>query len=141
MRFMLMLKGDPPADNQPSVELIEGMVAFQQSLGEAGVLLLAEGLHPSATGAKVVCLDGKRTVQDGPFAEAKELIAGFYLIDVRSKEEAVAWASRCPVHLAVGPDVEAVIEVRQVADMEELSEATDEHRAAEHRLREGYTLG
>ena len=141
MRFMLLLKGDPPADNQPSTELIEGMVAFQQSLQEAGVLLLAEGLHPSSAGAQVVCLDGRRTVQDGPFAEAKELIAGFYLIDVRSKEEAVAWASRCPVHLAVPAGVEAVVEVRQVAEMAELSEATDEQREAEHRLRDSYPLG
>jgi hypothetical protein len=141
MRFMLMLKGDPPADNQPSTELIEGMVAFQQSLQEAGVLLLAEGLHPSATGAKVVCLDGRRTVQDGPFAEAKELIAGFYLIDVRSRDEAVAWASRCPVHLAVPAGVAAEIEVRQVAEVSELTEATDEQRDAGHRLRENYRVG
>jgi hypothetical protein len=74
-------------------------------------------------------------VVDGPFTEAKELVAGFYLIQVRSKEEAIEWASRCPVEFAVRGDEEAVIEVRQVAEMDDLDAATDEQKAAEQHLR------
>lgn len=137
MRFMLMLKGDPPADSQPSAEIIDAMVTFNQELQKAGVLLAAEGLHPSATGSKIVFSGGgKRAVIDGPFAESKELIAGFYLIQVRSKEEALEWAARCPIEVALPPGVEGEIEVRQVAEVEDLTEATEEHRATDS-LRDG----
>jgi hypothetical protein len=84
----------------------------------------------------VVCLNGKRSVIDGPFAEAKELIAGYLLIQVRSRDEAIEWAKRCPVHMAVPDGVEAVVEVRQVADVTELPTATDEHVEADRRRRE-----
>lgn len=136
MRFMLLLKGEPPPDAEPSEELIGGMIRYQEDLAKAGVLVASEGLHPSAMGARVVYRSGKRTVFDGPFTETKELIAGFILIDVRSKEEAIEWAKRCPVDLAVEGDAEAVIEVRQVAETDELAEITDEQRAAERRLRD-----
>jgi hypothetical protein len=115
MRFILLLKGDPPADAEPNIELIEAMGRYGEELAQAGVLLAAEGLFPSATGARVVYANGKRTVMDGPFAEAKELVAGFYLIDVKSREEAIEWASRCPVEYAVQGNQEAVIEVRRAS--------------------------
>ncbi|MDQ7905319.1 YciI family protein [Phytohabitans sp. ZYX-F-186] len=141
---MLLLKGDPPtpeggdsaAITQPPGELISAMMKFNEDLAKAGVLLAAEGLYPSAAGARVIYKDGKRSVVDGPFAEAKELIAGFYLIQVRSKEEAIEWASRCPVEVAVPPGVEAVIEVRQVGETDELVNVTDEQREQYRQLRE-----
>lgn len=119
MRFILLLKGDPPADAPPNVELINAMGRYAEELAQAGVLLATEGLFPSATGARVVYANGKRTVVDGPFAEAKELVAGFYLIDVKSREEAIEWASRCPMEYAVQGDQEAVIEVRRASNAAE----------------------
>jgi hypothetical protein len=122
MQFMLLLKGDPSLDTPPSdtavppAEVMAAMGRYGEELAHAGVLLAAEGLHPSAMGgARVVYAKGRRTVVDGPFAEAKELVAGFYLIDVKSREEAVEWACRCPVEYAVQGDEEAVVEVCQVA--------------------------
>jgi len=143
MRFMLLLKGDPPPEAgdgeamaQPPEELVSAMMKFNEDLAKAGVLLAAEGLYPSSAGARVLYKDGKRSVVDGPFAEAKELIAGFYLIQVRSREEAIEWASRCPVEVAVPPGVEAVVEVRQVGETDELVNVTDEQREQDRRLRE-----
>ncbi|MGN9913181.1 YciI family protein [Phytohabitans sp. LJ34] len=142
MRFMLLLKGDPPAPEdgeaitQPPEEVVGAMLKYNEDLAKAGVLLAAEGLYPSSAGARVVYKDGKRSVVDGPFAEAKELIAGFYLIQVRSKEEAIEWASRCPIEVAVPPGVEGVIEVRQVGETDELVNVTDEQRERDRRLRE-----
>jgi hypothetical protein len=115
VRFILLLKGDPPADAEPNIELIKAMGRYGEELAQAGVLLAAEGLFPSASGARVVYASGKRTVVDGPFAEAKELIAGFYLIDVKSREEAIEWASRAPMEYAVTGDQEAVVEVRRAS--------------------------
>jgi hypothetical protein len=135
MRFMLLLKGDPLPGATPSDELVGAMLRYNEELAKAGVLLAAEGLHPSSTGARVRYLDGERTVIDGPFTETKELIAGYLLIQVGSKEEAIEWASRCPVEYAVGPGREAVVEVRQVAEMTEIK-ASDEHIAAERRIRD-----
>jgi len=119
VRFMLLLKGDPPADAEPNVELFNAMGRYAEELAQAGVLLATEGLFPSATGARVVYANGKRTVMGGPFAEAKELIAGFYLIEAKSLEEAIEWASRCPVEYAVQGDQEAVIEVRRASSSAE----------------------
>lgn len=136
MRYMLILKGDPPADNQPSEAVIEAMTRFNEDMHKAGVLLAAEGLYPSAAGSRVVSQGGRRTVVDGPFTESKELIAGFMLIQVRSHEEAVEWAKRCPVEVAAGPDVEAVVEVRRVAEMEELTEITDDQLAVNRQLKD-----
>ena len=128
MRFMILLKGDPPEGATPSTELIEAMLRYSEDLAKAGVLLAGEGLHSSAAGARVVYKSGRRTVVDGPFAESKELIAGFYIIQVRSKEEAIEWAMRCPVDVAVEGDQEAVVEIRQVAEVSELPEMTEEQR-------------
>jgi hypothetical protein len=136
MRFMLLLKGDPPPGATPSAELIGAMVRFNDELAQAGVLLAAEGLHDSSRGARVVYAAGERSVVDGPFAESKELIAGFYLIDVRSKQEAIEWAKRCPVEYAVSGDQEAVVEVRQVGEAEDLPEITEDQLAADRAMRE-----
>jgi len=149
MRFMLLLKGDPQVDATegvaadavqgplPPVELIQGMLGYLEELTKAGVLLAAEGLFDSSQGSRVVYANGRKSVVDGPFAEAKELVAGFYIIQVSSKEEAIEWAKRCPVELAVqGTDMEAVVEVRQIAEMEELPTATPEQQEQDARLRE-----
>jgi hypothetical protein len=109
MRFMMLVKAD--ADSEagvlPSKELLAAMGRYNEDLVKAGVLLAGEGLHPSSKGARISFFGDKRTVTDGPFTEAKELIAGFWLIQVRSKEEAIEWASRVPF-------ADGEIEVRQV---------------------------
>lgn len=139
MRYMLLLKGDPDPGAMPSPELIDAMIAYQEDLAKAGVLLAAEGLHDSSQGARVVHSKGRRSVIDGPFAESKELIAGYMLIQVGSKEEAVEWASRCPVDVGLPDDLEAVVEVRRVAEMTDLPDATDEQRDREQTLRDQYS--
>jgi hypothetical protein len=117
MRFMmLMLPADQCSaapDALPSAEAVGQMMRFNKSLQEAGVLLALDGLHPPSAGARVRIVDGKVKVTDGPFAEAKEVVGGYWIIDVGSREEAIAWASRCPI----GPD--NTIEVRQVFEMSE----------------------
>ena len=117
MRFMMLMipKGYQSAEPNamPSPELIAQMMKYNESLAKAGVLLALDGLHPQSKAARVHFSGGKATVVDGPFAEAKEAIGGYWLIQVKSKEEAVAWASRCPA-----PDGD-VIEVRQIQDMED----------------------
>src|SRR5437667_12211651 len=117
MRFMLIIKADTntEAGVLPSKELVAAMDEFNEKMVKAGVLLAAEGLHPSSKGARITFHGGgKRTVTDGPFTEAKELIAGFWLIQVKSKEEAIEWASRCPaVH---GDGDTAQNELRQSDD-------------------------
>jgi hypothetical protein len=112
MKFMLILKGtkDSEAGKMPSEETINAMVKYNQEQAAAGVLVDAAGLYPSSMGARVnVSADGKKTVVDGPFAEAKELVGGYWLIKVKSLEEAVEWAKRAPFT----PGQETQIEVRQ----------------------------
>ena len=125
MRFMLIVKAtkDSEAGILPSTELLAAMGKYNEELVKAGVLLAGEGLQSSAKGARVVFKGDKRTVVDGPFAETKELIAGFWLIQVKSKEEAIEWASRCPAS-----DTE-VIEVRQVQEFTDFP--ADVQKAAE----------
>src|SRR5206468_2636063 len=110
MRFMVMVKATPnsEAGAMPSEELLAAMGKFNEELVKAGVMLAAEGLHPSAKGVRVRFSGGKRTVIDGPFAETKELVAGFWLWQVKSKEEAIEWLKRAPF----GGGTE--IEIRQV---------------------------
>src|SRR2546428_1627270 len=112
MRFMILVKADKTTEAGvlPDKTLLTEMGKYNEELVKAGVLLAAEGLHPSSKGARVKFSGGKRTVVDGPFAEAKELIAGFWLIQVKSKEEAIEWVKRCPNPLGG----EAEIEIRQV---------------------------
>jgi hypothetical protein len=110
MRFMILVKADQntEAGVLPSKELVAAMGQFNEAMVKAGVLLAAEGLHPSSKGARLKFSGGERTVIDGPFTETKELVAGFWIIQVKSKAEAIEWASRVPF-----ADNE-VIEVRQV---------------------------
>ena len=135
MRFMMMVKAnrDSEAGVMPSERLLAEMGRFNEELVKAGVLLAGEGLQPSSKGARVRFSGGRRTVTDGPFTEAKDLIAGFWLIRANSKEEAVAWAMRCPCPHESG---EAEIEIRQVFEAEDFgAEFTPELRAQEERLR------
>jgi hypothetical protein len=117
MRFMLMIKADrnTEAGVLPSKELMAAMGRFNQEMVTAGVMLAGEGLQPSSKGARVRFSAGKRSVIDGPFTETKALVAGFWLIQVGSKEEAIDWARRCPDPLGEG--VAAEIEIRQVYEM------------------------
>ncbi len=117
MRFMMLMipKGYETAEpgTMPEAKAVEAMMKYNKSLQKAGVLLAIDGLHPPSMGARVSFAGGKPKVTDGPFAEAKEVVGGYWMIDVKSKEEAIEWASRCP-----GAPNE-VIEVRQVVEMSE----------------------
>lgn len=131
MRFMLMVRADrnTEAGAMPTREMLTAMGAYNDELVKAGVLLAGEGLHPSVRGARVRFEGGKRTVIDGPFAETKELIAGFWLVQVKSLEEAVEWVKRAPLQ-------ESEIEIRQVHEADEFGEAfTPELREQEERQR------
>ena len=131
MRFMVMIKAnqDTEAGVLPSEELLTEMGRYNEELVKAGVLLAGEGLQPSSKGARVRFTGDKRTVIDGPFTEAKELIAGFWLIQVKSLDEAIEWVKRCPMS-------HAEIEIRQVLEAEDFGPAfTPELREQEERLR------
>ena len=135
MRFMVIIKAnkDSEAGVMPSERLLTEMEKFNEELVKAGVMLAGEGLHPSSKGARVKFSGGKQTVIDGPFAETKELIAGFWLLQVKSKEEAIEWVKRCPNPL----EGEAEIEIRQVFEAEDFgSEFTPELRKQEERVRD-----
>jgi len=134
MRFMILLKADKntEAGVMPSERLLADMGNYNEELARAGVLLGGEGLHPSAKGARVRFSGKKRTVIDGPFAETKELIAGFWMIQVKSKEEAIEWVKRCPNPM----EGESEIEIRQVFEADDFgAEFTPELREQEERLR------
>jgi hypothetical protein len=105
------------ANFAPPKEAVEAMMKYNEELAKAGILVSLDGLHPLIMGARVTYKDGKTTVTDGPFVEAKEVVGGYWLIDVKSKEEAVDWAKRCP---AVKVDSGATIEVRQIFEMSEM---------------------
>lgn len=134
MRFMIIVKAtkDSEAGVMPSEQLLTEMGKFNEELVKAGVMLAGEGLQPSSKGARVKFSGSKRTVIDGPFAETKELIAGFWLWKVKSKEEAIDWVKRCPNPMPG----ESVIEIRQVFEAEDFgAEFTPELRKQEERLR------
>ena len=134
MRFMLIVKAndDSEAGVPPSAELMEEMGKFNEELVNAGVMLAGEGLHPSSKGARVQFSGQKRTVVDGPFTETKELVAGFWLIQAKSIDEAIEWVKRVPN--PTGED--GVIEIRQVFELDDFGEAaTPEVREREARLR------
>jgi hypothetical protein len=136
MRFMVMVKSnaDTESDRMPSEEELTAMGRFNEELVKAGVLLAGEGLHPSSRGARVKFTDGKPTVIDGPFAEAKELVAGFWLLEVKSKAEAVEWVKRVPCT----DGEESSIEIRQVFEADDFGAAfTDDMRARDEALRSG----
>ena len=134
MRFMVMVKATKDSEKgvMPSERLLTEMGKYNEELVKAGVMLAGEGLQPSSKGARVRFSGEKRTVIDGPFAETKELIAGFWLIQVKSKEEAIEWVKRCPNPFPG----ESEIEIRQVFEAEDFGpEFTPEARAAEERMR------
>jgi hypothetical protein len=131
MRFMILVKAskESEAGVMPSEQLLTEMGKFNEELVKAGVMLAGEGLHPSSKGARVRFSGGKRIVTDGPFAETKELIAGFWIWQVKSKEEAIQWVKRAPFE-------ETEIEIRQVFEAEDCcAEFTPELREQEERLR------
>jgi hypothetical protein len=135
MRFMILVKADKNSEAGvlPDEKLLTEMGKYNEELVKAGVLLAGEGLHPSSKGARVRFSGGERTVIDGPFAETKELIAGYWLFQVKSKEEAIEWVKRCPNPF---PGTEAEIEIRQVFEAEDFGPAlTPELREAEERMR------
>lgn len=134
MRFMMLVKASKASEagEFPSKELIAAMGQFNEEMVKAGVLMAGEGLQPSSKGTRVTFSGSKRTFTDGPFAETKELLAGFWMIDVKSKADALAWASRVP--FADGE----VIEVRQVFEAEDFPAEVfpPEEVAREERLRD-----
>jgi len=134
MRFVVMVKAtkDSEAGKMPSTKLLEEMGKFNEELVKAGIMLAAEGLHPSSKGVRVKFNGDTRTVTDGPFAETKELVAGFWIWQVKSLQEAIEWVKRCP-----NPhEGEGEIEIRQVFEADDFGPAlTPELREAEERLR------
>ncbi len=134
MRFMVIMKSDKntEAGALPDEKLLTAMGNYNEELVKAGIMLSGEGLHPSSKGARVKLSPGKVSVVDGPFAETKELIAGFWMWQVKSKEEAIEWLKRCPTP-STG---EAVLELRQVFEAADFgAEFTPELQAQELRLR------
>jgi hypothetical protein len=133
MRFMVIVKATPESDKEgpiPNPQLMAEMGKFNEELIKAGIVLAMDGLHPSSKGARVKFSGKSRTVVDGPFTEAKELIAGFWIWQVKSLEEAIEWVKRCP-----NPDdVDSEIEIRQVFEMEEFSPILSEEEIR-HKVR------
>jgi hypothetical protein len=134
MRFMVMVKADKDSEAGvlPSEELLAAMGKYNEELAKAGVMIAGEGLHPSSKGARVRFSGDKRTVIDGPFSETKELVAGFWLFEVKSKEEAIEWVKRCPNPMLGDSE----IEIRQVFEADDFGEVlTPELREQEERVR------
>ena len=136
MRVMVMVKAtkDSEAGKMPSEQLLTEMGKFNEELVKAGIMLAGDGLKPSSMGKRVRFSGGKKTVTDGPFAETKELIAGFWIWQVKSMDEAIAWIRRCPDPM---PGEESEIEIRPVFEAEDFGkEYTPELQAQEQRLRD-----
>lgn len=136
MRFMIFVKASPESEAGilPSEELMTAMGNFNEELAKAGVLIDCDGLQPSSKGARVHFSGDRRLVIDGPFAETKELIAGYWLWEVKSKQEAIDWVKRCPNPM---PGTDAEIEIRQVYEAEDFGdEFSPALREQEERLRE-----
>src|SRR6187200_857314 len=135
MRFMVMVKAtaESEAGVMPDEKLMADMGKFNEELARAGIMLAGDGLKPSSQGARVVFNGASRKVVDGPFAETKELVAGFWIWQVKSKEEAIEWVKRCPNPFPTG---ESVIEIRPFYEAEDFgAEFTPELRAQEERVR------
>ena len=141
MRFMVMVRAtaETEAGVKPSEALLAAMAKYNEELVKAGVMLDGMGLQPSAKGARVRFNGKKRTVIDGPFAEAKELVAGYWMIQVKSLDEAIEWVKRCPNPM----DGESEIEIRQVYELEDFgeSEAVEHHRKVEATLQKAKPAG
>ena len=140
MRFMILVKASKASEagQMPSERLLAEMGKYNEALMKAGVLRAGEGLHPSAKGARVKFSGATRTVVDGPFPETSQLVAGFWMIEVKSRDEAIEWVKRCP-----NPhEGESEIEIRQVFEAEDFgAEFTPELREAEARMREKIARG
>ena len=135
MRFMIIRKADAQSEAgaAPSTELLAAMGKYMEEMGKAGILLGGEGVAPSAEGTRITFKNGKPSIIDGPFAETKELLAGYALIQVKSREEAIEWLKRWPVE---DGDGNASLELRRILEAEDFGEAfTPELRDAEDRLR------
>ena len=133
MRFMAIIKGTPETEKQvahPDTEFLAEMGKYNEELIKAGVLLAMDGLHPSSKGARVKFSGKNRTVTDGPFTESKELVAGFWILQVKSIEEAIEWVKRCPD----SPSGDYEVEIRQIGEMEDfapiLTEEQIQHKKA-----------
>jgi hypothetical protein len=128
MRFMMIMipenYGKATPDTRPDAKAVEGMMKYNEALAKAGVLLSLDGLHPPSAGTRVSFAGGKAKATDGPFSEAKEVVGGYWLIDVKSKKEAVDWALQCPAGAG------DVVEVRQVFEMSDFPE--DVQKAADN---------
>ena len=136
MRFMVMVKATPNSEAgvMPGPEMFEAMGKYNEELVKAGIMKAGEGLHPSSRGARVHFSGNKRTIVDGPFAETKELVAGFWLWECKSLEEAIEWVKKCPNPM---PGEDSDIEIRRIFEAEDFGAAyTPEERAREERLRE-----
>ncbi len=136
MRFMVIVKAtkESEAGAMPSTQLLTEMGKFNEELVKAGVMLAGDGLHPSSKGARVHFSGSKRTVVEGPFSETKELIAGYWLWQCQSKEEAIEWAKRCPN--PAGDGIEGELEIRQLFEAEDFgTEFTPELKEHEQRMR------
>lgn len=135
MRFMLLMipRGYETATpgTMPEADAVAAMMKFNQSLQDAGILMACDGLHPPSMGARVSFQGGKPKVSDGPFAEAKEVLGGYWMINVKSRDEAIEWASQCP-----GGDNE-IIEVRQVQEMEDFPADVQEAAAGFEAMQTG----
>ena len=136
MRFMVIVKATPESEKEgalPDPQLMAEMSKYNEELIKAGVVLAMDGLQPSSKGARVKFSGESRTVVDGPFAETKELVAGFWIWQVKSLDEAIEWVKRCPNPM---PGMESEIEIRQVLEAEDFgAELTPELREQEERLR------
>jgi hypothetical protein len=134
MRFMVLVKADADSEAgvMPSEQLLTEMMNYNEELVKAGVMKAGEGLHPSSRGARVLFNGDQRTVVDGPFSETKELVAGFWIFECGSKEEAIEWVKRCPNPTGV----ESAIEIRQIFEADDFGDQmTPELREQEARLR------
>jgi hypothetical protein len=135
MRFMVIVKAtkESEAGILPDEQMLAAMGKYNEELAKAGILLAGEGLHPSSLGARVKFSGSKRSVVDGPFSETKELVAGFWLFQVKSKEECIEWVKRCPNPMPGDSE----IEIRQVFDPQDFGAAlTPELKQQEERIRE-----
>ena len=139
MRVMAIVKATPESEagQMPTEQLLSEMLAYNEELVKAGIMLAGDGLHPSTRGKRIRFQGEKRTVIDGPFAETKELIAGYWILQVRSMDEAVEWAKRCPNPM----EGESYLELRQIFEADDFGEElTPELRAKEDRLRKEAAL-
>jgi hypothetical protein len=138
MRFMVLVPGGPESEagEMPSTEILEAMTKYNEELVKAGVMLAGEGLHPTSKGAKVRFSGGERTVIDGPFTEAKEIVAGYWVWECASRDEAIEWLKRAPFDGGVEIELRPIFEAADFGD-----QLTPELREANERLREQADAG